>query len=343
MRGVLVAFAALTGAAGVSTMVHAQQVGIVTRYSAELDAVVAPDAQIEKLAEGFTWSEGPMWVRQGGYLLFTDVPENVMYRWSPDKGAEIFLRPSGFTGPDTRGLREPGANGLFPDAPGTILVANAGNRTVDRLDLRTKEKATLATSYNGKRFNSPNDLTRTRNGTIYFTDPPYSLEGINDSPLKELELNGVYRLEPDGEVTLLDDQVSFPNGIGLSPDERTLYVASSDPARPIWMAYSLNERGEVTGRRVFADASDLMGEGVHGLPDGLKVSAEGYVFATAPGGVVIFAPDGSRLGRIETGTAVANCAFGDDGYTLYLTSGSFLARIRTRVRGLDFPAQSPTR
>ena len=311
----------------------AEVLGKITRYSPKLDAVISPQAKIEKLAGGFTWSEGPVWVREGNYLLFTDVPENTLYRWSEKEGAQVYLKPSGFTGADTSGLREPGANGLFPDRPGTLLVANAGNRTLDRLDIATRKKTTLADRYEGRKLNSPNDVTRKQDGTAYFTDPPYSLTGINDSPLKELRFNGVYRLGTDGKLSLVDAGMSFPNGIGLSPDERTLYVANSDPKRPIWMAYTLDEKGFVTGKREFASAADLTGPG---LPDGLKVSAEGYLFASAPGGVLIFSPDGTRLGRIETGMAIANCAFGNDGRTLYLASDEFIARVPVLVSGQGF-------
>jgi gluconolactonase len=310
----------------------AEAVGTITRYSPRLDAVISPQAKIEKLTSGFTWAEGPVWVREGGYLLFTDVPENTIYRWSEKDGKQVYLKPSGAA--DTTGLREPGANGLFPDRPGTVLVANAGNRTVDRLDLATRRKTTLAAGYGGKKFNSPNDVTRKKDGTAFFTDPPYSLTGINDSPLKELRFNGVFRLGTDGKLTLVDDSMSFPNGIGLSPDERTLYVANSDPARPIWMAYSLDEKGNVTGKREFANAADLKGPG---LPDGLKVASDGHLFASGPGGVLVFSPDGTRLGRIETGMAIANCAFGDDGRTLYLASDEFVARVPVLVSGQGFP------
>jgi gluconolactonase len=319
---------ALGGAAA-----HAETVGKITRYSPRLDAVISPQAKIEKLASGFTWAEGPVWIKEGNHLLFTDVPENTIWRWSQADGKQLYLKPSGFTGADTSGLREPGANGLFPDKPGTLLVANAGNRTLDRLDLATRRKTTLAAGFEGKKFNSPNDVTRKKDGTAFFTDPPYSLTGINDSPLKELRFNGVFRLATDGTLALIDDAMSFPNGIGLSPDERTLYVANSDPAKPIWMAYSLDEKGGVTGRREFASAADLQGPG---LPDGLKVSSDGHLFASGPGGIVIFAPDGTRLGRIETGMAIANCAFGDDGRTLYLASDEFIARVPVLVRGQGF-------
>jgi gluconolactonase len=326
-----VSIAALSLAITVCGVVQAEAVGQITRYSPRLDAVISPQAKIEKLASGFTWAEGPVWIREGNYLLFTDVPENTIYRWSEKDGKQVYLKPSGAT--DTTGLREPGANGLFPDKPGALLVANAGNRTVDRLDLATRKKVTLASKVDGKKFNSPNDVTRKKDGTAFFTDPPYSLTGINDSPLKELRFNGVYRLGTDGRIVLIDDSMTFPNGIGLSPDERTLYVANSDPDKPIWMAYSLDGQGNVTGRREFASAADLKGPG---LPDGLKVSADGHLFASAPGGVLVFAPDGTRLGRIETGTAIANCAFGNDGRTLYLASDEFIARVPVLVTGQGF-------
>lgn len=305
--------------------------GRITRYAKDLDLVIAPDARIEKLADGFTWAEGPTWVATGEYLLFTDVPENTMYRWSQRDGVSVFLKPSGYAGPPLAGLREAGANGLSFVGDGVVLLADSGSRLVARLDVQTKQKRTLAERYANKRFNSPNDLVRKRDGTIFFTDPPYGLEGLDASPLKEQKVNGVYRLEPTGKVTLIDDALTFPNGIALSPDERTLYVANSDPKRPIWTAYALSEKGDVSSKRVFADATDLLGADVQGLPDGMKVAANGYVFASAPGGIIVFTPQGQRLGRIETGSAIANCAFGDDGRTLYMTSDSMLARVRLLV------------
>lgn len=311
-------------------------IGKLTAYDAAFQRQVPADAKIEKIAEGFTWSEGPAWVKQGGYLLFTDVPENTMYRWSPRDGLSVFLKPSGYAGPPLEALREAGANGLYAEADGAVLVADSGSRLVARLDPATKTKTALASRFDGKRFNSPNDLVRHAKGSIYFTDPPYGLKGIEKSPARELPYSGVYRLDTDGSVHLLDDSLAFPNGIALSPDQRTLYVANSDPARPIWMAYSLDANGDMVGKRVFADASDLMGEGVQGLPDGMDVAADGTLFATGPGGVIVFDPQGKRLGRIETGAAIANCAFGDDGHTLYMTSHSFLAKVRVNARGAGF-------
>lgn len=311
-------------------------VGRVTAFDPSFHAVVAADARIEKIAEGFTWSEGPAWVAAGNYLLFTDVPENTLYRWSERDGLSVFLKPSGYDGPDTGVLREAGANGLFAESGGTVLLADSGSRLVARLDPRTKQKATLAANFKGKRFNSPNDVVRRSDGAVFFTDPPYGLKGLDDSPAKELDFNGVYRVDADGTVHLLDDGLSFPNGIALSPDGRTLYVSNSDPKRPVWMAYSLDARGEVLEKRVFADASDLLGEGVPGLPDGMAVSSDGKLFATGPGGVLVFDTDGKRLGRIETGVAISNCAFGGDGHTLYMSSHTFVARIRVEALGLGF-------
>jgi len=311
-------------------------IGRITAFDPSFHAVVAADAPIEKIAEGFTWAEGPAWAREGNYLLFTDVPENTLYRWTARDGLSVFLKPSGLAGPDPGTLREAGANGLYAETSGTVLLADSGTRLVARLDPKTKLKTTLAATYEGKKFNSPNDVVGNSNGAVFFTDPPYGLKGLDDSPVKELKFNGVYRVDTDGSVHLLDDGLSFPNGIALSPDERTLYVSNSDPKRPVWMAYSLDTQGNVTGKRVFADASDLLGEGVPGLPDGMAVAADGRLFATGPGGVLVFDADGKRLGRIETGDAVSNCAFGDDGRTLYMTSHKRVARVRLKVAGMQF-------
>ncbi|KGK58823.1 gluconolactonase [Xanthomonas arboricola] len=311
-------------------------IGHVDTFDRSFADVVASDARIEKLTEGFTWSEGPAWVRDGGYLLFTDVPENKLYRWSEQAGLSVLLSPSGYTGPEQATLREAGANGLYAEPSGTVLLADSGTRIVARLDPVTRKKTPLATRFEGKRFNSPNDVVRRSDGVVFFTDPPYGLKDLNNSPVKQLRFNGVYRLDTDGSVHLLDDSLSFPNGIALSPDERTLYVSNSDPERPIWMAYALDTQGAVTGKRVFADASDLVAKDAPGLPDGMAVSADGHLFATGPGGVIVFNPAGQRLGRIETGEAVSNCAFGNDGHTLYMTSHAMLARVRVKALGLQF-------
>jgi gluconolactonase len=310
-----------------------RRIGSIRRDDEALDRLIDPGAAIEVLAEGFVWSEGPVWIEDGACLLLSDVPGNVMYRWSEGDGLSVFLDPSGHPGPDTSGFAEPGSNGLIPGSPGTILMCDHGNRAVASLDLATREKTFLATHFEGRRFNSPNDLVRARDGTIYFTDPPYGLEGRNDSPLKELAWNGVYRLDPDGTVTLLTGALSYPNGIILSPDERTLYVALSDPARPVVMAFPL-ESGRIGEGRVFADFADVAGSGNPGLPDGMAIDESGNLFATGPGGVHVIAWNGRRLGLISTGTKIANCAFGEDGRTLFLASDTMLARVRTNGRRL---------
>jgi gluconolactonase len=313
-----------------------KEVGRIHADSPALAALIPPEAKVRELATGFTWSEGPVWIREGGYLLLSDVPENRMYRWSDGEGLSIFLEPSGYGGDDPSIFREPGSNGLVPGPPGTILMADHGNRSVARLDLATRRKTFLATHYQERRFNSPNDLVLGRDGTIWFTDPPYGLAGLNDSPVKEQPVNGVYRLEPDGEVTLAVADMTFPNGILLSPDGRTLYVANSDPEQAVVLAFTLDVDGAVVDRQVFADMSPLVGPEAPGLPDGMAIDKAGNLFITGPGGVHVFSAGGARLGRIETGTAIANCAFGEDGRTLFLASSGMLASVRTRTCGYGY-------
>ena len=312
------------------------RVGAIERASAALDTLIAPQAGIEKLADGFIWSEGPVWVREGRYLLLSDVPANKMYRWSEEDGLSVFLDPSGHASLAPSGFREPGSNGLVRGPGNSILMADHGNRAIARLDLATRAKTFLATHYEGRRFNSPNDLVLGPDGSIYFTDPPYGLDGLNSSPLKELGFNGVYKIAPGGAVELLEKGMSFPNGIILSPDGRTLYVANSDPDRAVIMAFDLEASGRLAKGRVFADMTKLAKSGLPGLPDGMAVDKAGNLFATGPGGVHIFTPTGERLGRIDTGTAVANCAFGEDGKTLFLASNHMLARLRTRTTGFNY-------
>ena len=314
------------------------RIGRIRRLSPELDAIIAPDAAIEQLADGITWAEGPVWVRRGGYLLFSDVPGNVMHRWSAKDGKTDFLKPSGYDGPPTKIFREAGTNGAIVSLAGELLVADCGNRGLAKVDLVTKKKTVLASTYNGKKFNSPNDLVEVRDGplkgALYFTDPPYGLEGLDASPAKEQPFNGVYLRRPNGEVAVVDDTLSFPNGVGLSPDGKRLYVAISDPKRPVIMAYELGADGLPTSSRVFFDATHLKAAGGPGLPDGMKVDAQGRLFASGPGGILILTPDAKLLGVIETGGPIANCAFGEDGKTLFLTSNHVVARVRTKTSGL---------
>ena len=196
----------------------------------------------------------------------------------------------------------------------------------------------MAASFEGKKFNSPNDAVRAKSGIIYFTDPPYGHANEDASEMKELAFNGVYALYPDGALALLDDKLTRPNGIILSPDERTLYVANSDSEDAKWMAYTLDENGMPDERREILNVTEDVKAGEPGLPDGMAIDNQGNIFATGPGGVLILSPEGERLGLIRTGTAIANCAFGDDGHTLYMTSNSFLARVKTKSKGTAFLA-----
>lgn len=300
--------------------------------------LVAPTAQVEKLGSGFSWVEGPLWVSRGHYLLFSDVPKNRIHRWSRQKGMELFLEPAGGAG-KLNGFREVGSNGLKPGAPGFLLMADQGNRGIAELNLTTRHKRLIVDRFQGKRFNSPNDVIVGPGGSIWFTDPPYGLEGIDTSPLKEQPANGVYRLAPNGRVTLVEAELRFPNGIAFSPDGLTLYVSNSDPKRAVIMAYSLSASGKMSGRRLFADMTASAGK-LPGLPDGMVVDERGDLFATGPGGVHIFDPAGRELGRISTGAAISNCTFGGaDGRTLFMTSSDSVYAVRTKVRGT--PARTP--
>ncbi len=291
-------------------------------------------APIQKLASGFDWSEGPIWIKQGGYLVFSDVPSNTVYRWKEGEGVSVYLQPSGYTGAEPRG-GEPGSNGLTTDSQGRLVLCEHGDRRVGRVE-KSGKHVTLADKFNGKRFNSPNDLAYKSNGDLYFTDPPYGLVGNVDDPKKEITFQGVYRLKPNGEVTLLTDKMTRPNGIAFSPDEKTLYVANSDPKQAVWMAYDVKPDGTIADGRVFFDATQFVGPAKKGLPDGLKVDAAGNLFATGPGGVFVFSPDGKHLGTINTGEATANCGWGGDGSTLYITADMFLCRIKTKTKGKGF-------
>lgn len=304
--------------------------GKIERLDPRLDQLIAPDAQIEVLADGFDWSEGPAWNRPEGFLVFSDVPRNTVYQWKPGQGISVFLKPSGYTGPKTDYSREPGSNGLAYDAQNRLILCQHGDRRLARLE-KDKTFTTLADRYQGKRFNSPNDLAIKSDGAIYFTDPYYGLPKGAADPTRELDFCGVFRLAPDGEVTLLTKEFTRPNGIAFSPDEKTLYVAQSDPAAALWRAFDVQPDGTLANSRVFFDATDRVGKH-KGMPDGLKVDKAGNLFATGPGGVLVFAPDGTHLGTIQTGQATANCALGDDGRALYITADMLLLRVPLLAR-----------
>ena len=304
-------------------------VGKIERLDPAFDKLIAPNAQIEKLAEGFRWSEGPTWYDGG--VVFSDVLANTAYRWKAGmKNAEVFLKPSGLLSAKP-GFREPGSNGLNVDKQGRLLLAQHGERQIARWE--NGKFTTLADKFEGKRFNSPNDMAVRKSGEIYFTDPPYGLEGIATSPLRETPFSGVYRIGTDGKVSLLTKNLNFPNGIGFSPDEKTLYVAVSDDKATRVVAFDVKADGTLDKERTFFDAQSRFKAGLPGLCDGLKVDREGNVWATGPGGVMVISPAGKLLGVIHTNEPTGNCCWGDDGSTLYITANYFLVRVKTLTKG----------
>ena len=300
--------------------------GAILRVDPRLDALVPADARIEKLADGFVFTEGPVWIQSESRLLFSDVRANAIYQWTEAEGASAFIDPV-FEG-DVTGRRSVSSNGLTLDAEGRLIICEHGNRLISRLEA-DGTRTTLVDNYEGGRLNSPNDAVYSTDGWLYFTDPPYGLEGLEESPMRELDFNGIYRLSPDGDLELLFADQTRPNGIALSPDERTLYVANSDADDKVWYAYDLGDDG-LSNQRVFYDVND---QTAPGAADGMTVDLAGHIFATGPGGVWIFAPDGTHLGTIQLDEVVANAAWGDDGRTLYMTASTGLYRIRLTTEG----------
>lgn len=306
-----------------------EAIGSVERLEPALDAIVPAGAAFEILSDGHEWTEGPVWVPALDAVLYSDIPNNAIYEWREGESS-LWLTPSGYTGDVERG-GETGSNGLALDGEGRLVMAQHGDRRIARLDapLTAPEPVftTLTDRFEGKRYSSPNDLTIRSTGDIYFTDPPYGLEQGADDPAKEMSVNGVYRLAPDGSVTRLIDDLTRPNGVIFSPDERTLYVSNSDPQQPIIRAYDVEEDGSITNGRVFFDS----------WGDGMAVDQAGNVFvAVGADGVFVIAPDGTHLGSLVTGERTSNCTFGDDGSTLYVTSDMYLVRMRLTTKGVGF-------
>jgi gluconolactonase len=281
---------------------------------------------LDTLGSGYNWSEGPVWISSTQTLLFSDVPENKIYQWKEGKQPRVYLDPSGYTSEQSRG-GEPGSNGLALDATMNLILCQHGDRRVARMATAvTRPESsfeTLAENYMGKKFNSPNDLCIAKDGKIFFTDPPY---GLPSTQAREIDFNGVYRVDPNGRVTLLIDSLSRPNGIALSPDEKTLYVANSDPEQASWYAYQLDNNKNIVSGGILADVTDMV-PNHPGLPDGMKVHSTGIILGTGPGGVHIIAPDGSIMGRIHTGKPTSNCALDDQENFLYMTADDQLLRI----------------
>lgn len=305
------------------TNVSAQQF---ERLDPRFDALIPRAAVIEELADGIEWAEGPVWNARDQSLLVSDVPRNVILRWKEGEGLTRFFEPSGYSGSAPFTGREPGSNGLTFDSRGRLVMCQHGDRRIARREL-DGTITVVADKFDGKRFNSPNDLVYGPKGDLYFTDPPF---GQPRPPAREIDFTGVYRVALDGTVTLVTRELNAPNGIAFSPDGNTLYVSNSSRARPVWMAYPVQADGSVGAGREFARAT----ASGPGAPDGMKVDEKGNLFATGPGGVHVFAPDGTLLGRILTGQPTGNVAWGGDGTVLYIASNHKILRVRTSTRGM---------
>ncbi|MGE5858908.1 MAG: SMP-30/gluconolactonase/LRE family protein [Ignavibacteria bacterium] len=301
-----------------------------------LNDLIPENAVIEVLAEGFGWSEGPVWIKDGGFLLFTDIPQNTIFKWNEKEGLSVYLRPAGFSLGTKSFGGDLGSNGLFINPVNNqLILCDHGNRCITQLNRENWSKKIIIDSYEGKKFNSPNDVVISSNGHFYFTDPPYGLKGP-DYPGKELDFSGVYHLSGDGKIELITKELDYPNGISLSPDEKTLYVSNSGEKKVI-LKFDVAENGSVKNGRLFFDATGFNKYGKGGGCDGMVVDQKGNIWATAPGGVMIFSPEGKHLGSIDTGTELANCKFGGkEGNELFIASHNYLCRVKVKVKGMGF-------
>ncbi len=298
-------------------------------YDSVALALVHPDATIEILANGFYWSEGPLWIDELQSVIFSDVPANKIYAWNEKEGLSLYLSSSGHSGTENTNS-DRGSNGLLLDPDNKLLVCQHGDRRIARMDADLKNPqaqfTTIAETYNGMKFNSPNDLVMDRAGNIYFTDPPY---GRPENETGEIGINGVFKVTPDKKVILLVDTLSRPNGIALSPDEKTLYVNHSDQDNAVLYSYEIAADGSLKNGKILFDFQALA-QNATGLPDGLKVHTSGNIFTTGPGGVHIISPEGKHLGLIRTAKATANCAFDSNQKYLYMTTTDMLMRVRLK-------------
>ena len=301
-------------------------IGSIVRVDPAFDALVPKDAKIEKVAGGFTFTEGPLW-RPEGLLWFSDVPGNVVRSVTPTGEVKVIIPNAGGTVSAPPGAFI-GPNGMISDKDGTVLLCQHGNRRIVRV-AKDLTMTPYIEKFEGHRLNSPNDLVYRSDGALYFTDPPYGLVKQDDDPAKELKFNGVF-LYVNGKLKPIIKDLTRPNGIALSPDEKTLYVANSDEKKRFWMRYDVAANGDVSNGRMFFD---LAGAKEQGIPDGMKVDSQGNIYAAGPEGVWVCSPDGKHLGTIQPGETAANCGWGDDGKTLYITATNSVYRIRVAVPG----------
>nr|WP_299381372.1 SMP-30/gluconolactonase/LRE family protein [Allomuricauda sp.] len=296
--------------------------------------IISQDTAVEILGGGYIWSEGPVWVENGKFLLFSDIPNNKVHKIDSVGNVSVYLNPAGYTGTTLRG-GEKGSNALMLDPNGKLVLMQHGDRRVARMNAELNqpkpEYTTIVDGYLDRRLNSPNDGVFDKQGNLYFTDPPYGLENRENDAAKEIPYQGVYFVGGDGPAVLLDSTVTKPNGIRLSPDESKLYLAVSDPKHAVWYQYDVTAPGELQNKKIFYDATSLIGkEGEQGLPDGLKVNSSGYVFATGPGGVWIFNPQAKPIAKIRTGEATSNCAFSSDEKRLFITADDWVLAVDLR-------------
>ena len=319
--------------AGCSAAQQTKTTGKVERIDPSLDAIIDSNARPVIIAEGFEWSEGPIWIEKHQMLLFSDVPMNTIYKWTKKSGKEIYLEPSGYTGKEPSKSKEPGSNGLTLDIAGNLVLCQHGNRQMAKMDAPLDKPApnfiTLADQYNDKRFNSPNDAVSNSAGELFFTDPPYGLPLQNDKdPSKEQPFNGIYKLKKDGKVILLADSITRPNGIAFFPGEQQMIVANSDPNKPNWYTWDIKGDSLVNGRLFYSTLG--YDKSWKGLPDGLKIDSKGNVFATGPGGIWILNSKGKLLGKIKLEEACSNVALSDDEKIIYITNDMYLLQLKIR-------------
>jgi gluconolactonase len=306
--------------------------GSIERLDSAINEIIAKNAEIKIVGQGYKWSEGPVWVDAEKMLLFSDVPNNVIHKWTEAKGVEQYLTPSGYTG-QGHYSNEPGSNGLTLSPEGRLVLCQHGDRRVAYMNAPWNNPAanfvTLADNYQGKKLSSPNDATFRSNGDLFFTDPPYGLPKQAEDPTKETPHNGVYKVS-GGVTSLVVDSLTRPNGIAFLKGEKTLLVANSDPDKARWYAFDLDDKDSVVSSRIFFDVTSNSKAGEPGLPDGLRVDSRGNIYATGPGGIWIFDASGKVLGRIRIPEPTANCALTADEKTLFITANMYLVKVRLR-------------
>lgn len=307
-------------------------IGSIERIDPALDSIISSNQTPEIIADSFAWSEGPLWIDSKKMLLFSDIPNNTVYKWTEAKGKEVYLKPSGYTGSVARG-GEMGSNALLLNKNGKLVLCQHGNRQLAMMDADIDNPKPvykpIAATYQSKKLNSPNDAVYKSDGTLFFTDPPYGLEKNMDDPLKEIPFQGVYKVDASGNVKLLTDSISRPNGIAFMPGEKTLLVANSDSTKPVWYAFDVDANDSLVHQRIFYDAS-AEAKNEQGLPDGMKIDRKGNVFATGPGGVFIFNKGGKLLGKIKIPVRCSNIALTQDEKTIFITADMYVLRLKLK-------------